>query len=55
MKFDALAEGAATHSDLARVQRRLDELEALVKSFSGQVEHLSPKRNRHSDQQKQPD
>jgi len=52
---DALAEGAATQGNLARVQRRLDELEALVKSFSGQVEHLSPKRNRHSRQPKQPD
>ena len=52
---DALTELAATQSDLARVQRRLDELEALVKSFSGQMEHLSPKRSRQSRQQKQPD
>ena len=53
--YQALAEAAATQADLARVQRRLGELEALLKSFSGQVEQLTPKRNRHSRQQKPPD
>ena len=41
--YQALAEAAATQADLARVQRRLDDLEALLKDFTGQVQHLSPK------------
>lgn len=53
--YQAIAKEAATQTDIARVQRRLDELEVLLKSFSGQVEHLSPKRKRHSRQHKQPD
>ncbi len=50
--YQALAEAAVTQADLARVQRRVDELEALLKHFSGQVEHMSPKQNRHSRKQK---